>query len=314
MKQHLIKTFRANGSSYDDYSIFKNPLEELKKEIANFKIKRNTVTLGWPAVKWTIESHEPDTDGDIKCINGKNIHYFPKSEVDEALEEQLKEARNKKYEAFNYFTEAFGIVAQINDYQLKIINLKNMFDMGKALGFEGGHSNTTRVEFYGGFYDYKLESYAYDGISMASYGESMNLYFNEDGDFVNRDYNQKLIDYECRDIKPSEFVEVFKNSLRKEYKDVIFEEIKGKYYSDKVLLIPFQYDKDEDNRDSAFGFYTYPKHEYLKDTYKIYGESAKKKPKAEGVKITIDEIIDKLLDSLSVELKGKISDNYQLYF
>ena len=45
MKQHLIKTFRADGSSYDDYSIFKNPLEELKKEIANFKIKRNTDKL-----------------------------------------------------------------------------------------------------------------------------------------------------------------------------------------------------------------------------------------------------------------------------
>lgn len=310
MKQYLIKTFREEGSRYDDYSIFRNPLEELKKKVANFKISKDTVTLGWPSVKFTIESHESDADGDIKCLNGKNIHYFPKSEVDKALGEKLKEARNAKFKAFEYFREAFGIVSYINEYQLKIINLKNMFDMSKALGGEGGFSKTT-----GGFYDYKLETYYYTGISMHSHGESMNLFFTEDGDFINRDYIQKLVDFECKDIKPSELVEKFKNHLRKDYKGSIFEEVRGKYYSDKAVFIPFQHNGDEDSRDNgAFGFDIIPKHKYLKDTYKKYCKPAIKKPKAEGEKYTLEQVIDRLLDSLSDELKNKLSDDYVLYF
>jgi hypothetical protein len=180
-----------------DYTIFENPNKELKEKIKNFTTSNDTVEMGWPTVKWKIDEWESD---EVKCSKDRNIHYFPRKDVEKSLIEQLKVQLNKKFPANKYFTKIFGVVSNLQKYKGELYSLHKI-NMGSNIGIGFGNEdvNSTDVNFYEGFFEIRFkDTYI---LKVEKHCGSLCLYFNKDGDFVNRDYNEKLQEYECQDIE-----------------------------------------------------------------------------------------------------------------
>ncbi len=241
MKKYLAgKLSKENiiGDS-NNYSIYTNPDEKLRAEIASFNIPTDVITLGWPEKEWKIIGYEED---EVKCQSGRNISYFPKKEIEQALSSNLEEKRNQKYQAYNYFKNAFGIISFFYDekgyMKLRKIDLQSAFStLDMVTPGVTNKVNTMSVQFYNNFYEYELSDIE---LTYREMGCTLNLYFNSDGDYVNRDYNENLNQYKCEDISPKILYESFKNKILKIGK---LQHCKGKYYTDKYCFIPYFYEE-----------------------------------------------------------------------
>lgn len=249
MKDHIVKTWKRPDASYDDtFTTYKNLDAKLKAEIAEFKLTDKTVEIGWPRKTWTIEGKEGN---EYKLVNGKNVQYVHEDELRESLATKLEYARNMKYKAGNYFKNVFGIISKLNQpdsknknyASLEIIDMQGINDfMGRAVGSikPVEDIDTMAVQGYETFYEYKMSGYKGIRVEMSPGGRMLNIYFTPDGDFINRDYNENLSDFEQKEISPTVFLEMFKKAFLDEFKDVKhFEYSSGKYFTKKVCVIPY---------------------------------------------------------------------------
>lgn len=305
MKQHLIKEFLPKGSDRENhesnrYSIYKNPDPQLREEIKNFKIDSSKVTLGWPEKEWTIAEYEGD---EVKCTAGRDVKYFPLEEIKRALQNNLEYQRNQKYFPHNYFKKGFGIISFLSKYEggmtLKKIDLSDGSSLGKFVGATIT-MNPTKVECYETFYDYevrKSDNQLYMRASVS--GRLMNLYFNDDGDYVNRNYNENLNYYKCEDISPTIVVEHFMKELKKLSKSFIFGG--GKYYTEKYCIKPYGHNADENHRETEFGVELHP---VRPDgiTYKQYRGTTYKLPK-KIVEVNSDVLIGDVMNRMPSIMK-----------
>lgn len=249
MKDHIVKTWKRPDASYDDtFTTYENLDKKLKAEIAEFKLTENTVEIGWPSKTWTIEGKE---GSEYKLVNGKNVQYIPEKELRESLATKLEYARNIKYKAGNYFKNVFGIISNLdmpnsknkNYAQLEIIDLQGINDfLGRAVGAikPVEDIDTMSVQGYETFYSYKMSGYKGIGLEMSPGGRMLNLHFTPEGDFINRNYNENFDDFERKEISPVVFLEIFKKAFLDEFKNVEhFEYSSGKYFTNKVCVIPY---------------------------------------------------------------------------
>jgi hypothetical protein len=211
MKQHELRKEKEGN-----YTVYRNLNETLKSEIANFKVDTSTVSLGWPPVEWTIEEQDGN---EFKCVSGRDVKYINVNEVQEAIDEKLNTERNKKFQAYQYFTETFGIISNFQEYQgkpynLSILDIKSATDMGALVGMQRD-LDTTSVNFYSSEFRYQFETYNALGIEMSVVGTSMCLYFTPEGNFINRDYNVDLSSYESKIISPTIILEHLKSEIFK---------------------------------------------------------------------------------------------------
>jgi hypothetical protein len=108
-----------------------------------------------------------------------------------------------------------------------------------GIGFGNEDVNSTDVNFYEGFFEIRFkDTYI---LKVEKHCGSLCLYFNKDGDFVNRDYNEKLQEYECQDISPQIFMDELESRILA-LPDMKYA--KGKYYTDKFCLYPICTKKD----------------------------------------------------------------------
>jgi hypothetical protein len=309
MKQHLIKEFLPEDSTRDDhesnrYSIYKNPDPKLRKEIKNFKIDTSKVTLGWPEKEWTILEYE---DKEVKCQSGRNIQYFQRSEVNLALKENLEYQRNQKYQPHEYFKKHFGIISHLTKHSgymsLQKIDMNGAMAKGQLVGM-GGNFDPTTVEAYETFYEYKVESRDEEiTLSADVSGQMMNIYFDANGDYVNRNYNENLNYYVNEDISPDIVMEYFIRQLKKLGSKLQFAN--GKYYTPKYCIVPYAYD-GENSRDIQFGVQLHPVRPDEK-SYKQWRGNVIKLPKKlteVSSKQLIEDVMSKMPPSIKKMFEG----------
>ena len=301
----------AEGSTYDTYTTFSNPDKKLKKQIADFKIDANKVTMGWPSKVWDIIEYEKD---EVKCQNGRNVQFFLKKEVAEALNNELERERNNAYPAFKYFKNCFGVISELFENKkegwgnLKIIDLRNCNDfLGAAIGMKRTTVDTMEVQGYETFYTYQISPYKGLGMEISVGGRMLNLHFDPAGNFVNRDYNENFNEFECEAISPTVIMEIFRKSfykiLKKNTEEPLLYGTGGKYFTDEFCIIPYS------NGHGEFGFEMVPLRYDKKSYQHNSGDTIYKKPTKVQFR-TLDELYNDLLSRLSPLEKCLLSDNY----
>lgn len=241
MKEHYLSKGAGTtllGDTDDGYSVYKNPNAELREEIKNFKPDQTKVTMGWPEKTWDIIEWE---DKEVKCQSGRNTSYFKIKEVKEALADQEELKRNLKFPAYEYFKHAFGVVSSVGDWgdgkKVSILDLRSHIRLGNY--------NPTSVEHYNFEYEGKLSTYNELAAELSKGCTSMSIYFNENGDYMNRDYNLNLNNYECKEESLRLILDVLKEKL------FAFGEVKyarGSYYSEDKKLTLFIEREDHELR------------------------------------------------------------------
>lgn len=304
MRKYLLHSKMKKGSTYDTYSTYKNPNESLKQQIKDFKLEdTTTVRMGWPTRTWTIDSIEGKS---VKCVDGKNVQYFPKAEIDEALAEKLENKRNMAFPAHKYFKECFGIITSVYKDKGNLYRLKKL-SLGKAIpmSFDGKQKlNPLDLNIYQGMYDYQIDTYHGIALEVRIGAEMLNLHFNEEGDFVNRDYNCNLTEFDGEDLSPAVMLAELEKQIRSSITGKIFKAGK-KYYTDKNCYIPYL--NEEDHKIGVqMAAVRYDNVSYqARSGYPIH-----KKP-AKAVEVTINDLIQDVLSLLTPSLKVALSDDYQ---
>jgi len=303
MKNHYLgktnSTTLLGVPTSNDHSIFQNPNAELRKQIADFKIDATEVEMGWPSKKWKIIEWEGD---EAKCQEGRNTSYFKRSEIEEALKDKLEYARNQAFKACDYFKNAFGVISAMTPArtQLKKIDLQGANDfMGRAVGISR-ELNPLVVEGYETFYEFNISTYKGVSISATVSAQMLKLHFNADGDYVNRDYNEDLLEYECKDISPMIIFEEFEKSILA-LGDL--EYCKGKYYSDKNCYIPYY---GEIRGDLTLGVEIVPIRYDNKSYQHSSGDTIYKKPAVLEKKTSQD-----LLDTIKSKMPKEFFDLFE---
>lgn len=260
MKEHYISKGEGKtllGQVDDGYSVYKNPDAELREKIKNFKPDQTKVKLGWPEKTWNIIEWE---EKEVKCQEGRNTYYFPISEVKEALKDEEEYKRNIKFKAYEHFKNAFGIVSCVRDwgYGKKVFIL----DLQSRVKFPGDRYNPTSVEHYNFEYGAELKTYNEISVELSKGCTSMSIYFNENGDYMNRDLNMNLNDYECKEVNLGLVLEELRDKLLAYGEVSVF---RGVYCAG----------------DNKLTFFTKREDHELRNEFKIgyYIEKAKAKPK-----------------------------------
>jgi hypothetical protein len=197
MKEHYLGKGVGEtllGSKDTGYSVYKNPNAELREKIKNYKPDQTKVTMGWPAEKtWDIIEWE---DKEVKCQSGRNTNYFPIKEVEKALAEQEELQRNIEFPAYKYFKDAFGIVSSIEKWEggkkITILDLQSHISIGRDY-------SPTSVEHYNYEYEGELRFDDDMKVEFSKGCNMMSIYFNKDGDYMNRDYNVNLNQFKCKE-------------------------------------------------------------------------------------------------------------------
>ena len=267
-------------SSKNDFSIFENTNSDLKRKISEFKVSNSDeVKMGWPSKTWKIIEQDGE---EVKCQEGRNITYFKLTDIEEALKDKLEYERNQKFKAFEHFKEAFGVISLFRKHEghmmLRKIDLQNCIGLlGRRINLDLNAESqrvidTRGVEGYDTFYAYELNSYKGIEISASASGGTLNLFFNSEGNYVNRDYNEDILMYSCEDISPTI---IFKEFEKRILAIKNLNHSKGKYYTDTHCYIPYFY---EERGDLKSGVEIVPIR-YDKKTYQhMAGETIYKKP------------------------------------
>jgi len=210
MKKHYIGKGTGEtllGEKDKGYSVYKNPNVELREKIKNFKPDQTKVTMGWSSKTWDIIEWE---DKEVKCQSGRNTNYFKIEEVKKALVDQEALERNLAFPAYKHFKDAFGIISRLrkSDYgwDMEILDLTDNIKIG-------GNFNPTSVEHYKFTYSGELNFGDDFSLELRKSCNNMCLYFNSDGDYMNRDYNEDLSTFKCQEMSLKTLLDEFKKRI-----------------------------------------------------------------------------------------------------
>lgn len=294
MKKFEIKKI-GTGSSTE--TIYKNIDLDLKKEIANFTCDLNTIPMGFPVEDWTIGEKDGN---EYKCINGKNVKYFPIEEVEECRTLHLETMLNKKYLAYKYFKDTYGIIHSYSKNNKLLI-----LDLTDTIKFDGINYelNTMSVNSYYHLFNYGISTYMGIYIKPEVRGINMSLYFTPEGDFINRDYNINLSDFTQEYGEPAVIFDDFKNLIFKEIGEKTLEYKNGKYFTNDVCYTL------ADTDDIGIRF-----HKRIRDDHYQYRSGSKiiKKPKKTEIR-TKDDLWNHILNTLEPYQKCLLSNYYLEY-
>jgi hypothetical protein len=269
------------------YSVYENPNEELKEKIRNFTIDKTRVEVGFPPQEWEIVEYEGE---EVKCKQGKNIHYFKKNEIEEALKDKFDYELNKTFLAYKHFRETYGIISQVNKYKDELYSFTVLDLQGPINLFrDNAEFNTLSVEHYGPFCQFDIKRYEGFIVEESNgYYKSMNLYFDSEGNFVNRNYNEDLDTYESGDAPFRVVFDALVDAVSK------FRELKyfrGHYYVDGKKIKPFFKEIER-------------KEIYYKRNYGFYESKSKTIPK-KAENRTCEDLLNDIVSLLPEDLLSK---------
>jgi len=206
-KLEYIKTERAKDSDYDDYSTFLNKDLDLIQKIKNHP-KPTSFKYTWE--EWTIDSYEGD---EVKCLSGKNVRYFSKEEVEEYVKKRFNDEINELYPPQSALVNQFFPLYCYTNYKDKY---RNENYENTHISILSSYSNVKAPKNWNLPRYMKGEDYSLTNkldqiqFTYSLRGSGCWINYDEDGNFVNRDYNLALKTYNQE--KPS-FVDLYANLL-----------------------------------------------------------------------------------------------------
>ena len=295
-----MKEFIVNKELEKGYTCFLNPDKELKDKIANIEYNPNVINIqrGFRTEECIVLEK---IEEEYKCQVNKDIIYLPASEVDKYRVQTNNALRNKLFTTDEYFTKTFGVIHKHFNDGLTILDIKPT-EAPNPGPFNNGNTN---VKFFFSAYEYKLESSKWDdlSISFGKYMRLMNLYFDEDGDFVNRDYNMDIQNFSQNKINPSIMLDRLKEECY-QLKDIKYSSKTQSYYTDEYMFTPFR----EENK---VGLYRTPARE--KGGYQKYiGDTIYKRP-TKLVSVSPEDVYNSMVQQLTKEELKLFSENFSEY-
>ena len=258
------------GTDIKGYTIFKNHDEELVAKIKAVTIPEDTFEydgFDYPECHGTCKI-EQELDGQLMCVGPNKKRFFidPK-EYKEMREEELLKKINTLYPVYKYFNENFGEV--IGDTKIMLfdksknkVDLFNRYDEQIAIMSE-------------------LEIDDEDPLSISyqekSGGRIMFCFFDESGNYVNRDYNIDIV--EMSKEKPKTHEDII-NIVSKRLKCNTYQFCNNTWFTEnyalKIKTINQNYNDNEAESlvDKKIGFTMY-KYKFNPSTKK-YGKSIDK--------------------------------------
>lgn len=291
MKQHLIKKHNSDKEADEyGYTEFTVPDKEIHNAILEHVKTIDTKTFKGDFFEegdWTIVEDKGDkfkctnTDGEVKNMRKSTVEIYLREKVLESIEEKfpVTEFFPKIYGKLFYRHEEKGYIS-VSTLDLKGCNDFLSGGPSSVRGFEETQNMSIRIE-----------KNSYISLTARKSGETMSVYFNANGNLMNRDYNLDMTLYEQGDYDPKEIVDVFFDTLRSigdveaNSKNLIFF-VQG-------FAIELEYD---DNLVLKWTPATGA------DTYKRSGYKAIKKPKTTQ-KLTSDEFVELIKNSIPDSMK-----------
>lgn len=288
----------------DVWSIFENRDAELKRKILEFPALDEFED--WPRTKWKIHSYEGD---EVKCVSGKNVKYFNKTDIEERLAHERTEKLGETFDPVKSFFEQFGSVHDVQTHKEKdwfVYTVKTLTG-GFLPGHEGGLSRMGCVNE-----QERTLNCTKNGITLKFHdvGVMSFLEFLPNGDFINREYNIPLQRYTQKAPDFSKMLEMLKKAV-KDLGPLEYSEKTKKFYNQSFCYVP-SFTKQiaegrQDPYDMEFELLGIPKR-HGKDDYQQYsGDTIFKKP-ANTVNLTPAQVWKKLEEN---ELKH-ISEKFKL--
>lgn len=269
-----------------NYTVFKNHDEELVNKIKAVKIDDDTFPYhGFIANSDTCKIDKELPNGKFQCSDEEgNVFTLDKEDIEDAKRTALLNKINNLYPVHKYFHENFGTRIRVSGTKEEC----DYDDLSKC-----------------GYSERRIDTYTYQGvgakIETGHWVSIMFCYFNEEGNYVNRDYN---IDIE-RTLKEKEpTAEEILKTIAKDIPDVEYgyDEKKDRYFADQFMYTMNDFtDLDqEDDKQDHIGFKLHKSEVRSTGKYGNRGESPVSRPKDVVAKTKADiiERIAPLVDKL----------------
>jgi hypothetical protein len=204
-KLEYVKTEGTTDSN--SWSTFLNKNPTLVDAIVNYKHPTTFTLLN---TEWTIAEYEEE---EVKCTSGRNVQYFPKSDIDDILNDRKKAALSKMYNPISEMLTQFGTLYNvsggsdgINEYlTVKTVILDD-------ISFpEGSMWRANEMIRYRDF-EYR-DSTREISLKFSDYWQVCFVEYDNDGNFVCRDYNIKFKDYTQETAAFSDIIRKFNQAI-----------------------------------------------------------------------------------------------------
>jgi hypothetical protein len=297
-----LRTDKRSDSSSDVWTVFLNHDAALREAVLNVK-PPTTFTSGWSRDKWTIDSYEGD---EVKCTSGKNVKYFSKEEIEKIQHNLIKEDRIEKFNPFNKFFDQHGSLYRYQEYNDLNYSTKSIEALigGESPGEESAdlpdlrsHMGMCSVNEY----EFNITKTEFQ-LRFKEHCSTGFMEYTDEGDFVNRDYNQtlQLFTQEKPDIL----------SIYTSFQDAILllgslekTSASNILYSDNFCYVPFI---NDDTWGIEFTLAKIPVRPDYPRTYQFdRGDTIFKKP-AKTIVLTVDEV----LSFIETEFTNKLAEKF----
>jgi hypothetical protein len=233
------------------------------------------------------ENPNPDLIAEIKKFKSDYVSMFLTSNP-----KLLK--LNLKFDAAKHFKEYFGLLYEYNPNNPTYLNILDLKSRHNFFG-EGETADYTRPAVYFNLIEYAIRD-TYDNFKfyIRCDGTTMGLFFDDFGNFVNRDYNLNLNKYSQTVISPTVILDKYKNDARLKFGES-FEFAKNAYYSKDYRIVPYCSEHD-------FGF-SIQKKRFDADGYQNHKGEKIYRITTQTVTKTFDELWEHLMTLLPSNFK-----------
>jgi len=141
---------------------------------------------------------------------------------------------NLKFDASKHFKSDFGIFYKKSKNSLQILDLVERHNFFGS----GADSNYTRPSVHFNFAEFSITNRNDEMLlNLSIGGKLICLYFDENGNYVNRDYNINLDEFSQVVTQPLVILEKFKKILKTKFGNS-FEFFKNIFYTSDYCIIP----------------------------------------------------------------------------
>ncbi len=305
-----MKKFILNNDG--NYTTFLNPNPDLKTKIQNLKfdIKNFKFQYMWNPEELTVDTYEGDK---IKCLSEKGIQYINKSYVDDMFKEYKLRTINQKYDVVDLFNKIYGVIYNNTYYKkkgefnicVKNINLVSKRDL---LGGDNFSGDPTDVNYYWGLNEFSVSLYDNKYASLSNSGndcgQTMSIYFNENGDVCNRDYNEDIASYCQEKYNTEELIKYFDNFILN-LEPMMFSKKTGLFYSDNYCYCPYLDYSSRTKNELRVDIIPKIKEDIYQDKTSYRNNSKYKKPK---------DLIEQTPEQVLTYIKSKATSEFYNFF
>lgn len=241
-----LELLGVTGKESNTYSTWKNQDDELRKKIVNYPL--DDFIIEWPRAKWNIDSYDGD---DVKCVDGRNVKYFTRQEVDTMLKTQKEHNIAGDFNAPGLFLKQFGPLYKRIIWDNPYNNMEHYREyltiIEKPFTFNSGvkgdlMSYIKEYEFIytGSKAEFKLE---YRG----GYGTTAFLNFDENGNFSNREYNIPMLQFKQEKVDPADMYAKFKQDFCN-LGVITLNQKRNRIFTDEFCYHPYFWNEQNESR------------------------------------------------------------------